>query len=136
MDTHSNDCIKHRDIHFAPLHDQNESPSQLATLLLADAPGIINLYPLSDTRLHVSYDLRLVTLDIIESGLREVGFHLDNNLLCMLRRALCHYTEETQCLNMGYHPDSKATRDIYICRYQRLPHGCRDERPNHWRKYL
>jgi len=136
MDNHSDDCIKHRDILFADLHDQGESPSQLAMLLLADAPGIINLYPHSDARLHVSYDLRLVTLNIIESGLREVGFHLDNGLLCKLRRALCHYTEETQCLNMGYQPDSKTTRDIYICRYLRLPHGCRDKRPNHWRKYL
>jgi len=136
MSDHSDECIKHRDINFAPLHNPDDSPSQLAMLLLADAPGIINLYPQSDTCLHVSYDLRLVTLDIIELGLREVGFHLDNNLMCILRRALFHYTEETQCLNMGYHPDSKATRDIYITRYQRLPHGCRDERPNHWRKYL
>jgi len=136
MSVHPDDYIKHRDIDFAPLYDRDEVPSQLATLLLADAPGIINLYPQSDTRLHVSYDLRVVTLNIIESALREVGFHLDNNLMCILRRALYHYTEETQCLNMGYHPDSKATRDIYICRYQRLPHGCRDDRPNHWRKYL
>ena len=136
MASHSNDCIKHRGILFAELHDQDESPSQLATLLLADAPGIVNLYPHSDTRLYVSYDLRLVTLDIIESGLYEVGFHLDNSLMSKFRRALYHYTEETQCLNMGYHPDSKTTRDIYICRYLRLPHGCRDERPNHWRKYL
>jgi len=136
MDNHSDECIKHRDILFAKLHDQDESPSQRAMLLLADAPGIINLHPVSDTQLHLSYDLRIVTLDIIQSSLSEVGFHLDNSLLSKLRRALCHFTEETQCINMGYHPDSKTTRDIYIYRYQRLPHGCRDERPNHWREYL
>ena len=136
MDSHTDECIKHRDILFAELHNQDEAPSQLATLLLADAPGIINLYPISDTQLHISYDLRIVTLDIIESGLSEVGFHLSNSLMCKLRRALCHFTEETQCLNMGYCPDSKTTRDIYICRYLRIPHGCRDERPSHWREYL
>lgn len=136
MDSHSDECIKHRDILFSPLHDQDKPPSQLATLLLADAPGIVSVFPTSDTQLHISYDLRIVSLDIIESSLTEVGFHLDNSLFCKIRRALCHFTEETQCLNMGYRPDSKTTRDIYICRYLRLPHGCRDERPNHWRKYL
>jgi len=93
MSEHSDDCIKHRDIYFASLYDQDEPPSQLATLLLADAPGIINLYPQSGTRLHVSYDLKIVTLNIIESALREVGFHLANTLMFILLRALYHYTE-------------------------------------------
>ena len=136
MDSSLTDCIKHRDILFADLHDRNDSPAHLATLLLADAPGIIRLYPHSETRLQLSYDLRHVSLKIIETGLAEVGFHLENSIMCKLRRALYHYTEETQCMNMGCHPDSKMTRDIYIHRYQRLPHGCRDERPTHWRKYL
>jgi len=136
MDNHSDECIKHRDILFAELHNQDEPPSQRAMLLLSDAPGIINLHPVSDIQLHISYDLRIVTLDIIESGLSEVGFHLNNSIVCKLRRALYHFTEETQCINMGYHPDSKTTRDIYVYRYLRLPHGCRDERPRHWREYL
>jgi len=135
MDNQSEECIKHRDLLFDALHDQDKAPSHLATLLLADAPGIINIYPISDTQLHISYDLRTVNLEIIETALSEVGFHLDNSLMCKLRRALCHFTEETQCLNMGYHPDSKTTRDIYIHRYLRLPHGCRDERPEYWREY-
>jgi len=135
MDTQTDESIKHREILFAEPYDQNEPPSQLAMLLLVDAPGIIHLHPVSDTQLHISYDLRMVTLEIIESGLNEVGFHLENSLLCKLRRALCHFTEETQCLNMGYHPDSKTTRDIYIDRYLRNPHGCRDTRPEHWREY-
>ncbi len=135
MDSTSNECIKYRDILFDEVYDQDEAPSQLATLLLADAPGIVNLNPVSDTQLHISYDLRTVNLEIIETGLTEVGFHLDNSLMCKIRRALCHFTEETQCINMGCHYDSKTTRDIYICRYLKLPHGCRDDRPNHWREY-
>ncbi len=135
MDSQSDECIKHRDILFDPVHDQDDAPSQRAMLLLADAPGIINLHPTSNTQLHISYDLRIVNLDIIETALKEVGFHLDNSLMSKLRRALCQFTEETQCLNMGYHTDSKTTRDIYICRYLRRPHGCRDERPSHWREY-
>lgn len=136
MATDTDDSIKHRDIRFHALHGTEEAPAHSAMLLLADAPGIINLHPLSKLGLHVSYDLQRVTLAMIETALIEVGFHLDNSLMCKLKRALYHYTEDTQCINMGYHPDSKTTRDIYICRYQRLQHGCRDERPSHWRKYL
>ena len=135
MDSLSDECIKHREILFDAVHDQDKSPTRCATLLLADAPGIISLRPVSDTQLHISYDLRTVNLSTIETALREVGFHLDNSLMCKLRRALCHFTEETQCLNMGYLSDSKTTRDIYICRYLKRPHGCRDERPDHWREY-
>jgi len=136
MDSHSDECIKHREILFDALYDQDETPSQLATLLLTDAPGIINLQPISDTQLQISYDLRMVNLETIETGLSEVGFHLENSLMSKLRRALCHFTEETQCINMGYHYNSKTTRDIYICSYMKLPHGCRDDRPNHWREYF
>lgn len=136
MDTGYTDCIKHRDILFSELHAEDEVPARTAMLLLADVAGILNLQPLSDVRLQVSYDLRMISLHAIETALIEVGFHLDNNLLSKLRRALYHYTEETQCLNMGCIYDSKTTRDIFIDRYQRLQHGCRDERPVCWRKYL
>jgi hypothetical protein len=105
-------------------------------MLLADVDGITGLRPASATCLRVSYDLRVLSLQITENALIEVGFHLDNNLFNKLRRSLYYYTEETQCVNMGHVHHSKMTRDIFIERYQRLPHGCRDDRPSHWRKYL
>lgn len=136
MDGEHHNCIKHREIHFCSLHAQGEAPAHSAMLLLADVDGIVGLHPVSAICLRVSYDLRTLTLQITENALTEVGFHLDNSLFTKLRRSLYYYTEETQCVNMGHVHDSKATRHIFIERYQRLPHGCRDDRPSHWRKYL
>ena len=136
MDKEQPDCIKHREIHFCSLHAKSEAPAHSAMLLLADVRGIVGLHPVSARCLRVSYDLRKLSLKITENALVEVGFHLDNNLFNKLRRSLYYYTEETQCVNMGHVHDSKTTRDIFIECYQRLPHGCRDVRPNHWRKYL
>ena len=136
MDTEHHNCIKHREIHFCSLHAKGSAPAHSAMLLLADVDGITGLHPTSATCLRVSYDLRILSLQITENALIEVGFHLDNNLFNKLRRSLYYYTEETQCVNMGHVHDSKMTRDIFIERYQRLPHGCRDDRPSHWRKYL
>jgi len=136
MDNEQPDCIKHREIHFCNLHAKSEAPAYSAMLLLADINGIVGLHPVSATCLRVSYDLRTLSLQITEEVLVEVGFHLDNSLFNKLRRSLFYYTEETQCVNMGHVYDSKTTRDIFIECYQRLPHGCRDDRPNHWRKYL
>ena len=136
MDIEHHNCIKHREIHFCSLHAKGSAPAHSAMLLLADVDGITGLHPTSATCLRVSYDLRILSLQITENALIEVGFHLDNNLFNKLRRSLYYYTEETQCVNMGHVHDSKMTRDIFIERYQRLPHGCRDDRPSHWRKYL
>ncbi|MDT8404393.1 hypothetical protein [Sulfuriflexus sp.] len=136
MDSEHRTCIKHREIHFCSLHARGRAPAHAAMLLLADVEGIIGLRPVSATCLRVSYDLRNLSLQITENALIEVGFHLDNSLFNKLRRSLYYYTEETQCENMGHVHDSKQTRDIFIERYQRLPHGCRDDRPDHWRKYL
>jgi hypothetical protein len=136
MDSEHRTYIKHREIHFCSLHARGKAPAHSAMLLLADVEGVIGLQPASATCLRVSYDLRILSLQITENALIEVGFHLDNSLFNKLRRSLYYYTEETQCENMGQVHDSQATRDIFIERYQRLPHGCRDDRPSYWRKYL
>lgn len=136
MDNAHRNYTKHREIHFCSLHAKDAAPAHAAMLLLADVEGIVGLHPVSAICLQVSYDLRSLSLQITENALIEVGFHLDNSLFNKLRRSLYYYTEETQRVNMGHVHDSKTTRDIFIDRYQRLPHGCRDERPSHWRKYL
>jgi hypothetical protein len=66
-----------------------------------------------------------------------MGLHIDNRLLYRMMRALYYYTEETERENLGCtHPDSKSTRQIFAHRYQHQDHGLRDQRPEHWRKYL
>jgi hypothetical protein len=63
--------------------------------------------------------------------------HLDGALLLRLRRAMCYYMEETQRANWGCrHGEHNCTKKVFAKRYEVLEHGCRDERPEHWRRYL
>lgn len=127
---------KQRDVIFNPLHD-DENQALTACQMLVDLDGIVFAEAISNQHLIVRYDLRFFTLVDIEELLTTVGFHLDNNLLIKLKRALYRYTEETERANLGYpQGQSNSTRDVFINRYQQLPHGCRDKRPNHWRNYL
>lgn len=127
---------KQRDVIFNPLHD-DENQALTACQMLVDLDGIVFAEAISNQHLIVRYDLRFFTLVDIEELLTTVGFHLDNNLLIKLKRALYRYTEETERANLGYpQGQSNSTREVFINRYQQLPHGCRDKRPNHWRNYL
>jgi len=132
LDSH----IKQRDIDFCALHpDDNQAVS--AMQLLGGIPGIETLRVHSPLRLSVRYHLSHFTLAEIETLLEELGYHLDNSLLVKLKRALFHYSDETERTNIGcHHGPCKTTRDVFINRYQHRPHGCRDTRPPHWRNYL
>ena len=128
--------IKHREIAFRELHP-NANQAQTAAGFLADVDGVLASEPASPTLLRVRYDVLAVTLKEIEDALRELGLHLDNRLMLRLKRALCYYTEETLRANCGC-PDgpSNCTRKVFATRYQHMEHGCRDQRPEHWRRYL
>lgn len=127
---------KQRDVMFNPLHD-DENQASTAAQMLIDLEGVFLVDPVTETHLVVRYDLRFFTLVDIEELLATVGFHLDNNLLIKIKRALYRYTEETERANLGcIEGQSNCTRETYINRYQQLPHGCRDKRPDHWRDYL
>jgi hypothetical protein len=130
------DLVKHRDIHFVKLHpDPNQA--ETARHLLADIDGIISATPMSEIHLRVSYQLMVISLEQIERGLTAMGLHIDNRLLYRLMRALHYYTEDTERVNLGCtRTDARCTRQIFADRYQRMDHGLRDQRPEHWRKYL
>jgi len=136
MDTNYDSLIKHREIGFCELHpDPNQAHS--AILFLSDIEGIHHVHFVSPTFMRISYDVILITLEQIEAVLIEMGFHLDNRLIYRLKRALYHYTEETQRTNEGLsNCDNDCTQKVFIKRYQNIKHGCRDQRPSHWRKYL
>lgn len=136
MDTSEQDFIKQREIVFCDLHP-NPQQAQTATLFLAEVEGVLRVAPLSPNLLEVQYDLLQVTLKQIEDALEEIGLHLDSSLLFRIRRALHHYTEDTQRQNMGCKQgESNCTRRVFALRYQILNHGCRDDRPEYWRRYL
>lgn len=136
MDTGHFEHVRHRDIRFCSLHpDKRQAHSVM--LLLSDIDGMVGVTLVDDHCLQVSYNLTRLSLKLIETALTELGYHLDGSLLSNIKRALYYYTEDIQRANLGYRDDhANNTREIFINRYHRLRHGCRDDRPDHWRKYL
>lgn len=124
--------VKQREIRFCPLHPDPEQ-AHTAAWVLTEVDGVHDAEPLETHLLQVRYDVGRVTLQVIEQALVEMGFHLDASLMCKLRRALFYYTEETERANLGITSD--ITTKIFIDQYQRRSHGCRDQRPRHWRYY-
>ncbi len=131
----TDDLIKRREIRFCHLHPDPEQ-ARSALLLLSDAEGIKDIQYANELCLYVSYDVRILTLSIIEEALMRLGYHLDNRLMTRMKRALYTYSEDTQRANLGCAEETDTTTMIFIQRYSNLHHGCRDKRPEHWRKYL
>lgn len=125
--------IKHREIYFNDLRPDDQAHD--ASLLLADLEGVHQTSPVSRIQLLVTYDVSKITLQALDELLTEMGYHLSSKLLFKLKRALYYYTEETQRINLGLEGGCKDCVQLFINRYQRLRHGCRDDRPEHWRNY-
>ncbi len=130
-----NVLLKQREIRFCRLHPDT-AQAHSASLVLSDLEGIHHVQPMETYQLIVSYDVSVITLNLIEEVLVELGFHLDNSLMNKLKRALYDYTEETQRANLGLDEARSPDKQMFINRYLRRRHGCRDERPEHWRNYL
>lgn len=136
MDIPEADRIKHRQINFRDLHPERND-ARTAAGFLKDLNGVLHAEPASPILLNLSYDIRLTCLEEIESALNELGLHLDNGLLYRMKRALHYYTEETLRENHGINrAESQSTKLVFAKRFQSIEHGCRDQRPEHWRRYL
>jgi hypothetical protein len=132
----TSDLVKTRDIVFRPYHP-DPSQAETARQLLDGLDGVLEADALDPVHLRVTYHLPEISLRLIVESLEELGFHLDGSLVQRMRRALIYYSEETQCANMGCSVgQSNCTVKVFVNRYQRLTHGCRDRRPEHWRHYL
>ncbi len=136
MDIAEADRIKQRLIHFRDLHP-DRSDAHTAAEFLSGVDGVLQAQPQSPVVLSVRYDILTTCLEEIESSLGELGLHLDNGLMYRVKRALYYYTEETLRENCGCpRGESNCTKRVFAKRYQALEHGCRDQRPEHWRRYL
>ncbi len=125
-----------REIHFCGLNPHRDHARE-ASQLLGEQPGVIEVMPVSRLFLHVTYRLDETCLQALEELLVDNGFHLDSSLLFKLKRALYYYTERVKRDNLGCGRGStNCTTRVFVSRYSRLPHGCRDSRPEHWRRYL
>ena len=126
--------FKHRSIWLTkPGQDPNYAEN--AAELLRNVRGVRRVKVERSDHLYVSYNVREITLQIIEALLTEFGYQLRTSLFCRVMRTLCYYVEDIECTN-SKHDQADCTRDAFITRYLRRPHGCRDHRPEHLRRYL
>ena len=136
MDATAASLIKHREIGFRDLHPDPDQ-ARSASLVLVDIPGVRALHVVTPLLLQLSYHVLEVSLEQLEAILDEAGFHLDNRLMYRLKRALYYYTEEAQQDALGCgRGRGNCTQAVFINRYRQIEHGCRDVRPDHWRRYL
>ncbi|MBK1649630.1 hypothetical protein [Rhabdochromatium marinum] len=136
MDIPETDRIKHRQINFRDLHPERND-ARTAAEFLREVDGVLSAEPTSPILLDLSYDILRIDLQEIDAALRELGLHLDNGLLYRMKRALAYYTEDTLRENHGIRrAESQSTKLVFAKRYQSIEHGCRDPRPEHWRRYL
>ncbi len=136
MDNDDSDLIKERQISFCEFHPDPEQANTAAELL-TDIDGVLSVSAESPVVLSVRYHVLKISLEQIENGLVETGFHLGSGLMAALKRALYYYTEEVQRANNGCaRGNSNCTRKIFVERYAHRDHGLKDHRPEHWRHYL
>lgn len=136
MNSERTSLFKEREITFCTLHPDPDQAGSAAAMLV-EIEGIQRAEALDRETLHVGYHLLAICLADIEMVLERSGFHLDSRLKYKIRRALYHYTEETQRANLGCaRGEANCTQKVFVNRYRHREHGCQDDRPDPWRRYL
>lgn len=85
--------------------------------------------------LRVRYQVCEYTLEGLEMALASQGFHLDNSLLCKLKRALAYFSESVQRNNIEANEPDIKSQQAFMKVYELHLHGDRDETPEEWRDY-
>jgi hypothetical protein len=126
--------LKHRTIRLSRA-EPDPAATESAAQLLHDVKGVVRVQTLGPYRIKVSYNVRQITMQIMEALLGELGYRLQTGIYCRLMRGLCYYIEDIECTDR-VHDQAEYTRDAFITRYLHRPHGCRDHRPDYLRRYL
>ncbi len=123
------DTIKNREIRFKlSTPDQAKKAEQL----LGGVPGIEHIEVAAPCCINIRYNVEKLTLHMIESALREVGFDLDDGLVIRLKRAVFSYCEDALRASIGVDEASNGKTPALT-----LPHHTlQDPRPNDWRKLV
>ena len=123
-----NEIIKVRVIRF-----KMSSPGQAekAAELLDGVTGIQNAELKDRHSLQLSYSVEELTLQMIESALREVGFELNNDIVSNLKRAVFSYCEDALRASIGVEHHSHDNQPSISLRHSSL----QDPRPHDWHKF-
>jgi len=124
-----NDVIKNREIRFSlSTPDQARKAEQV----LSGVKGIERIEAVSSNCLQISYSVEELTLQMIESALRDVGFDLDNSLVIRFKRAVYSYCEDALRASIGVAEGDGGEKPQLS-----LPkHLLQDPRPHDWHKYV
>jgi hypothetical protein len=123
------DVIKSQHLQFVSKLRGSDDADK-ARLLLSGVQGIEAVETRRKGRLRIRYDVRELTLQMIEAALRDVGFQLKDNLLSRFKRSLIAYCEDTQRASLGVEQDAE---QAILSLPDTLAH---DPRPHNWRNYL
>jgi hypothetical protein len=124
-----NDIIKNRIIRFKLTSAEQASK---AGQLLGDVPGVHHIEVKDQHRLQISYSVEELTLQMIESALREVGFDLQNDMISNLKRAVFSYCEEALRASIGVEHHTHDNLPSISLKHPSL----QDPRPHNWRKFV
>jgi len=126
------DLEKTREIVFHPLP---VGQVERARVLLQGLEGLEVTIGAGSHTLLVRYHVCEYTLEGLETALSSQGFHLDNNLLCKLKRALAYFCEGVQRSNVEANEPDIKSQQAFMKVYERRLHGDSDETPEEWRDY-
>jgi hypothetical protein len=124
-----NDIIKNREIRFKL---STPDQAQKAEQLLNDVPGVESIVATAPDCLYIQYSVETLTLQMIESALRDVGFDLDDGIITRVKRAVYSYCEDALRASIGI--DETATGKTAALNLSH--HALQDPRPHDWRKYV
>lgn len=99
--------------------------------LLADVDGIEAMSVTTPNTLRIRYDVKKLTLQMLESALTEVGFNLNNSFIMQIKRGLFAYCEEAQRSSLGIEQEKTESPSLTLS-----GHVARDPRPDNWRNYV
>lgn len=122
------DMVKNRAIRFAR---GDGAQASKAMKLLSDVGGINDMSVTDNDVLFISYNVQQLTLQMLETALKEVGFELNNSLLTQIKRAVLAYCEDAQRSSLGIE-QAKADHEALSLSEA----SAHDPRPDNWRHYV
>lgn len=129
-----NDITKDREIRFT-LSLTKADQAETAARLLMGVTGIELAVPVRPNVLRVRYDIREITLQMLESALIDVGFCLRDNLAKRFKYELTAYCEDALRSSLGIETDHQLPPSLSLTKAE-LHHHSLDPRPDNWRNYI
>lgn len=128
-----NDITKDREIRFT-LSLTKADQAETAARLLTDVAGIELAVPVRPNVLRVRYDIREISLQMLESALVDVGFSLRDNLAKRFKYELIAYCEDALRSSLGIETDKQLPPSLSL--HSAVSQHSLDPRPDNWRNYI